>query len=211
MKHLFTRTHWNHPDVVGFFKIPELKQPSMRNFQRISTPVLEEFTTLMGKAERLFHSLKDDRAFHEDLEVVLKQLSELVSEKRFKGDQRRFYDLKREVELYRLKNANLTEEVKNSFSIGSHEQESQVSLEPTPKTIVLASPEDQVRHQKIQLRFQDAILQDLESTVLEQKHLSIALAEEIEVQTQFLSDLQSKQDGTVEQFEKSSTRVQKLK
>ena len=212
LKHLFSRSNWNYPDVVRFFKIPELKQPSFRSFPKISTPVPEEFNALMSKAERLFHALKNENAFIEDLDAIIKQLAELVSAKGFKGGQRRFYDFKREVELFRLKNDLITPEIENSFTIQAPKtyasEPSAPSVVPCPATMTL---DEKAHEQKVQLRFQDAILQDLESTVLEQKHLSIALAEEVEAQNSFLSEMQTKQDVTADQFEKSSNRVQKLK
>jgi hypothetical protein len=210
MKHLFNRSNWNHPDVVRFFKIPELKQRSFRSFPKISTPVSEEFSTLMSKAERLFHAVKTDPAFLDELDETVKQLAEIVSERGFKGDQRRFYDLKREIELFRLKNDQFSHEIEDSFAIKEKDGACSMKI-PIKMTKSANAKEDRAQEQKAQLRFQDAVLQDLESSVLEQKHLSIALAEEVEAQNRFLSELQSRQDGTVDEFEKSSNRVKKLK
>lgn len=221
LRHTFDRRNWNHPAVVQFFRIPELtlrpvfaSSPGER--RRIHTPGPEEFRTLMAKGERLFRALQEDAAFVDDLNEVIRQLSQVVSAKEFhQDDQRRFYDFKREVELFLIKNGLVTDKLRCSFSLQQTDSHSAIQAAPLqpaqqPSACSALSPAEQVQEQRMQLRFQDAILHDLEATVLEQKHLSVALAEEIDSHNRLVSALQSKQDDTAEHLQKSTKRVQKL-
>lgn len=211
LKLFMDRLGWSHPVVQNFFQIPELpSSPAKGPFHQLTTPKPEEWRELMGKGERLFELYKQDSKFAPELEEVLCKLRELIQHREFQGEERRFYDLKREIELFKIKNGQVDSKLKESFSLGGNQvtEASPISTS-SPKPSSQASPVI-ASEQRTQLRFQDAILFDLEATVKEQKHLSIALAEEVQAHNQVISELQDKEESSLDKFKTSTSRVQKI-
>jgi hypothetical protein len=224
------RRRWSHPKVVTFFRIPFT--PPIRSPQEtcamsrlLKTPT--GFEDLLRRAEVALSR----RAYDEVRELLGLMSGDVPGSKDL---SRRFYDVKREYETAMIKSGQVDDDLRDSFRIEkpsktgqrlqsqsqsqshSHSHSESLAPLPSPQT-TMASPLAQtansavLQSQRQNLKYQDAILTDLASTLKEQRELSEGVAREVSEQNRELGRLREHGESTGSAFAASAKQIQKLK
>lgn len=228
-----TESHgFNFDSIVEkFFEVP-FNDSSIKdeiNYKCTSTlrlrpleKALKTPNVLIGMIEGLMDQLfnlkiktlppKFEEEFH-DLQAQIRELQRKPENEDLRCINK-FYDLKREIEIWRIKSGNSGEHFENSFSL---EIKNEIKIKnkflDTTKTFDTGSKQTNATHGlnlKTHLRGQEDILSDLADTLKQQKHLSQEIWSEIKDQHRILEGFSHRQEDTIEELRETDARVKKI-
>lgn len=170
----------------------------------------------LGRVEGLLRQLATHPASLTELNEAMGQLQLRAQRTKFGpgNEQQRYFDLKRDVELYRIRHGETDSTLRDSFRLSRRDVLGGASgasrTAHVPANAVDGELVPTHDAQRSQLRYQEAILTDLATTLRQQRELSLALADEIVAQNRLLSQLQGKEEATAGRFRDATVRVKRL-
>lgn len=215
---------------LKYLKITE--NVSVKSQSQIQTHPLRTPNVLIGVIERLTAELVNlnslNPKFEDEFSKLQAQIRELERKEQPKQAKNsnsedlrcinKFYDLKREIEIWRVKTGQVGKYFEDSFSLRSKNEKNPISrnkttIRPNSKLNEPSeqfSTSDDFENTKHYLRGQEAILSDLACTLKQQKDLSQEIWTEIKDHNRILESFSDRQEETMEGFKKADTRVKKI-
>ena len=155
----------------------------------------------------------------QDLQVQIRELQRRPENEDWRCINK-FYDLKREIEIWRIKSGNSEEYFEDSFKL-ENENKTEIKMknkilnakktfDPDSKqTNAIANATNGI-NLKTHLRGQEAILTDLADTLKQQKLLSQEIWSEIKDQNRILEGFSHRHEDTIEELRETDARVKKI-